>query len=83
MLVKEIANAYKSSEMSFGKLSGEVKLSDLVFVDEAGVNIAMSRLYARAKKGQRAHGQRPDGRGKNVTMIGAMGATETVRWDDL
>jgi transposase len=49
-----------------------VKLEDLVFVDEAGVNIAMSRLYARAKKGQRAHGQRPDGRGKNVTMIGAM-----------
>ena len=50
-----------------------MKLEDLVFVDEAGVNIAMSRLYARAKKGQRTHGQRPDRRGKNVTMIGAMG----------
>lgn len=56
----------------FWQTIGEVKLSDLVFVDEAGVNIAMSRLYARAKQGQRAHGQRPDGRGKNVTMIGAM-----------
>lgn len=51
---------------------GEVKLSDLVFVDEAGVNLAMSRRYARSLKGTRAYGDRPDGRGKNVTMIGGV-----------
>ncbi len=51
---------------------GEVNLADLVFVDETGVNIAMSRLFARSAKGSRAYGDRPDGRGKNVTMIGAM-----------
>jgi transposase len=32
----------------------------------------MSRLYARALKGKRAHGSPPDKRGKNVTIIGAM-----------
>ncbi len=51
---------------------GEVKLADLVFVDESGVNLAMSRRYARSLEGTRAYGERPDGRGKNVTMIGAI-----------
>ncbi|MFN6473038.1 MAG: IS630 family transposase [Nostoc sp. SerVER01] len=51
---------------------GEVNLADLVFIDEAGVNIAMTRHFARSPKGSRAYGDRPDGRGKNVTMIGAM-----------
>lgn len=49
-----------------------MKLSNLVFVSEAGVNLAMSRRYARSLKGTRAYGDRPDGRGKNVTMIGAV-----------
>jgi hypothetical protein len=43
-----------------------------VFVDEAGVNIAMTRRFARSLKGSRAYGDRPQGRGKNVTMIGAV-----------
>lgn len=43
-----------------------------MFVDESGVNIAMARLYARALRGKRAHGDRPDKRGKNVTIIGAI-----------
>jgi hypothetical protein len=48
-----------------------------VFIDEAGVNIAMSRLFARSPQGSRAYGERPEGRGKNVTMIGAM-STEGI-----
>jgi transposase len=51
---------------------GEVKLSDLVFIDETGVNLAMTRRYARAKKGKRAYSKSPCNRGKNVTMIGAI-----------
>ncbi|WP_404824243.1 transposase [Nostoc flagelliforme] len=43
-----------------------------MFIDEAGVNIAMTRLFARSPQGSRAYGTRPDGRGKNVTMIGAI-----------
>jgi transposase len=41
----------------------------LRFIDETGSNIALTRLYARAPKGQRARGSIPRNRGKNVTMI--------------
>lgn len=51
---------------------GKVKLTDLVFVDEAGVNLGMCRRYARSRPGTRAYGKRPDARGKNVTMIGGV-----------
>jgi transposase len=43
-----------------------------VFVDEAGVNLAMSRRYARSLQGTRAYGERPDARGQNITMIGGV-----------
>ena len=45
---------------------------DLIFIDEAGSNLAMTRLFARAPKGQRARGKRPNKRGKNVSLIGAI-----------
>jgi transposase len=52
----------------------EIDPSNLVFVDETGVNLIMVRLYARALKGQRATGDRPNRSGtKNTTLIGAMG----------
>jgi transposase len=51
---------------------GEVKLNDLVFIDETGVNLAMTRGYARAKKGKRAYNKCPYNRGKNITLIGAI-----------
>ncbi len=51
---------------------GEVKLSDLVFIDETGVNLAMTVGYARAIKGKRAYNKRPFNRGRNVTLIGAI-----------
>lgn len=51
---------------------GEVKLNDLVFIDETGVNLAMTRSYARAKKGKRAYSKCLYNRGKNITMIGAI-----------
>jgi transposase len=50
----------------------DVELDDLVFIDEAGVNLAMARLYARALRGHRAYSPRPQNRGKNQTLIGAM-----------
>lgn len=51
---------------------GEVKLCDLVFIDETGVNLAMTRRYARAEKGKRAYGKCPYNRGRNITLIGAI-----------
>ena len=50
----------------------DVPVEDLIFLDEAGVNLALVRLYARARRGQRAYGTRPQKRGKNVSMIGAI-----------
>ena len=50
----------------------DIPAKDLVFLDEAGVNLALIRLYARAPRGQRARGNRPHKRGKNVSMIGAI-----------
>ncbi len=63
-----------------------------VLLDAAGVNLAMVRLYARALPGQRAYGTRPQHRGKNVRMIGAIGLPGVItkseltrgnRWTDL
>ena len=50
----------------------DISVKDLVFLDEAGVNLSLMRLYARAPRGQRARGNRPHKRGKNVSMIGAI-----------
>jgi len=51
---------------------------DLIFIDESGVNLALTRLFARAPKGQRAYGQRPQKRGKNVSLIGAISLSGVV-----
>jgi transposase len=44
----------------------------LVFIDETGSNIALTPLYARAPKGERARGKVPRNRGKNTTLIAAL-----------
>jgi len=46
----------------------------LVFVDECGTNITLTRLYARAPRGERAFGKAPRNWDKNVTLIAAMSA---------
>jgi transposase len=66
----------------------------LVFVDESGFNTSMTRLRARAPKGQRAYGNVPRNRGKNTTLIAAItlqgamshpmtieGATDTLAFE--
>jgi transposase len=44
----------------------------LVFVDEAGVNVAMARDYARSPKGERAYAHKPHNKGENITILGAL-----------
>ncbi|MDQ3695492.1 MAG: transposase [Chloroflexota bacterium] len=44
----------------------------LIFVDETGTNISMTRRYGRAPRGQRVIGQVPRNHGPNVTLIAAM-----------
>jgi transposase len=43
-------------------------------VDECGTNIALTTLYARAPRGERAYGKAPRNWGKNITLIAAMSA---------
>ena len=45
----------------------------LKFVDESGVNLALTPLYGRALGGQRAVGSVPQNYGQNVTVLGALG----------
>jgi hypothetical protein len=47
-------------------------VSQFVFVDECGSNIALTPLYARAPKGQRAYGSVPRNRGANTTLLASL-----------
>ncbi len=44
----------------------------LIFLDETGTNLSLTRRYGRAKRGQRVVGQVPRSHGPNVTLIAAM-----------
>ncbi|SRR6266851_1253111 len=44
----------------------------LVFVDECGSNIALTRLYARSLRGKRAYGAIPRNRRANITLLAAL-----------
>jgi hypothetical protein len=44
----------------------------LVFVDECGTHTSMTRLRARAPRGERAYGRAPRNRGKNTTLLASM-----------
>jgi hypothetical protein len=52
--------------------SKELKSDQFVFVDECGSNIALTRLMARAPRGQRASGRVPRNRGANPTLIASL-----------
>lgn len=51
----------------------QLDLNRFKFIDESGVNLAMTRLYGRAPRGQRAVGSVPINYGENLTIIGAIG----------
>jgi transposase len=44
----------------------------LIFIDESGVNLALTRLYARAPRGVRAVGSVPQNYGQNLTVLAAL-----------
>ena len=45
----------------------------LKFIDESGVNIAMTRLYGRAPRGERIVDRVPQRHWENLTILGALG----------
>jgi transposase len=48
-----------------------IKVSDLIFIDESGVNLGLIRLFARALRGKRAYAEQPP-RGKNVSILAGL-----------
>jgi hypothetical protein len=44
----------------------------LKFVDESGGNLALTRLYGRAPRGERVVGSVPQNYGQNITMPGTL-----------
>jgi len=49
-----------------------IDVKNLVFIDETGLNLAMTRLYGRCEGGGRVYDDRPSNKGKNITLIGAI-----------
>jgi len=52
---------------------GTVDPSRLVFIDETGCNVKLTPEYGWAPRGERLVDRRPANRGKNLTVVGAIG----------
>jgi hypothetical protein len=44
---------------------------NLIFIDESGLNLGMTRNYGRAPRGERLYDSCPKNRGQNISLIGA------------
>ena len=45
---------------------------NLVFIDESGINLGMTRLRGRAVRGERLYDSCPRNKGSNISLIGAL-----------
>lgn len=55
----------------------QIEPEELVFLDETGITTAMTRCYARAARGERAHGSAPGG-WRRLTVLGALSSEGMV-----
>lgn len=72
---KKTLRASEQNEADRSVWREQAKLLDaskLVFIDECGSNIALTRLYARSLKGRRAYGAVPRNRRANITLLAAL-----------
>ena len=64
--VKDLRFAYRLWSLS-------VDPRNLVFIDETGIHLGLTRLYGRAPKGARLYDSEPPGdRGQNISLIGGI-----------
>jgi len=56
----------------YNEAISQIPVERLVFLDESGVNLAMTRSSARCTQNERAYCPRPDGCRKNISLIGAV-----------
>jgi transposase len=83
----------KEARAAWRESVSDHKSDQLVFIDEYGSNIGLTRLMARAPRGQRAYGKVPRNRGKSTTLIASLslggigeaiileGATQTAAFE--
>ena len=45
---------------------------NLIFIDESGINLGMTRLRGRSLRGERLYDSCPRNRGSNISLIGAL-----------
>lgn len=50
----------------------------LIFIDESGCNVAMTRRYGRAQRGRRVRFFRPARRGSNYSVVGAIRSSRVI-----
>jgi transposase len=50
----------------------ELDASKLIFIDECGSNIALTRVYARSPRGKRVYGSVPRNRRANITRLSSL-----------
>jgi hypothetical protein len=56
----------------------DIEQKNLVFLDETGVLLGLTRTHARSQKGTRAYAIKPFYRGKKLTVIGAISLNRVV-----
>ena len=49
-----------------------IELHNLIFIDESGINLGMTRLRGRSLRGGRLYDSCPRNRGSNISLIGAL-----------
>ncbi|MBC1223347.1 IS630 family transposase [Nostoc sp. UCD121] len=62
----------KELRYKFRRWLDTIDIKNLIFIDETGINLAMTRHYGRSVGGGRVYDERPGNKGKNITVIGAM-----------
>lgn len=64
----------QQARAEYAKALKQLDLRRCKFIDESGINLALTPLYGRAPRGERAVGSTPINYGQNVTLIGALGS---------
>ena len=56
----------------FRRRVARIKRKRLIFIDEAGFHLALTRLYGRTKRGTRARYSVPSDRGMNLSVVSSL-----------
>jgi transposase len=62
----------EAARAAWREAMADIPAERLVFVDETGTHTRMTRLYARAPRGQRAYGYVPRNHTRNTTLVAAL-----------